>query len=380
MNGNSGNSAAAQRLLKINKAINRRLTEAASGGGATALLEVVASELPRMNGVNLATALHRVARLSAETSETDDTPNDTCNEAQRQKIRELPSFQALLSAIEQRALSIRARTSQLGEASLPDDEEPFPAQCASIVAWSCATLRLRHLTLLDILSEVAGPRLDEFKPYEVTNMLWAYAKLSVPSPTLFRKTSMRLLKRAPGEFKAQCLSLAAWSIATARWRDPPLFQSLAGELVGQAMELKPQEISNTLWTFAKSRFSHAPLFEALGSAAASGHTIWRFKPQELSNTVWAFATLGLQHPNLFTKASGVVVRRSRELIPQNVANLLWAYCKLKLPNALSSSQSFWMSPSSASPAISPRSFPWWLWQVRACVLTMSVSSTQFTEA
>lgn len=334
----TGTASNAQRFLKVNKAINRRLTEAASSGGIFALLDIVKRELMRMNGVNMATALHRVARMSAEANEASDRSGEATAEtieASRQRIVEHPSFQALLAAIEERAHAVHKQTlHKKGEAFDELDDEVFPAQCASIVAWSCATLRLCQQSLLYVLSEVAGQRLDRFKPYEVTNMLWAYAKLAIPCPNIFRKTSERLAKRLPGEFKAQCLSLAAWSFATARWRDPQLFQSLAGELVMLALELKPQEISNTLWAFAKSRFPHVALFDALGDAAASGHNIWRFKPQELSNTVWAFATVGLRHENLFSKASAVVVRRSRELIPQNVANILWAYCKLQSPDCL----------------------------------------------
>lgn len=315
--------------LKLHKAINRQLTEAAGSGGLAAVLAIVEAELPVMNGVNLATAVHRIARLCSE------DPNMT-EEAVR-SVRANPLLTSLLDAIEQRAREMRDLSAEVSEGS--NDEarqaasanEPFPAQCSSIVAWSCASLWLQRHSLLEILAQVASPRLQEFQPYEVTNMLWAYAKLGVSNPLLFRSAGQRLLTRAAGEFKAQCLSLAAWSFATARWRDPSLFHSLAGELVGQASQLKPQEISNALWAFAKSRIPHVPLFQTLGDAAADGLNIWRFKPQELSNTVWAFATVGLRHPPLFSKACSVAIKRSSELIPQNVANILWAYSKMEVP-------------------------------------------------
>ena len=50
-------------ILKQRKRINRKLTQAANGN-ATAVLDLVSEELALMNGVNMATALHRVARHS----------------------------------------------------------------------------------------------------------------------------------------------------------------------------------------------------------------------------------------------------------------------------------------------------------------------------
>ena len=50
--------------------------------------------------------------------------------------------------------------------SMEAQSNGFPAQCASIIAWSCATLSVRNDHLFEILAQLVGPRLRELKPYE----------------------------------------------------------------------------------------------------------------------------------------------------------------------------------------------------------------------
>ncbi|CAE8714467.1 unnamed protein product, partial [Polarella glacialis] len=303
--------------LRVHKAINRRLTDAATKGGAHAVLSVTWTELSRMNGVNLATALHRIAKHCVDCGDMGASPSDVAKE-----VQSVPAFGALISALEQRA---RTAVQPQETDHYGSDDGPLPAQCASIVAWSLATLGIRNNPLLDVLALLAYPRLDEFKPFEVTNLLWAFAKLGTPCPDLYRSVSQRIKMRHKGEFKAQCLSLAVWSFATGRWRDEELFRSMAEELCSQASLLKPQEISNTLWAFGKQKINHRPLFHAFGSAASEGTALCRFKPQELANTLWAFASVGMSHPTLFAKAAATAARRSLNLSPGNIATILWAY-------------------------------------------------------
>merc|ERR1719174_310666 len=200
----------------------------------------------------------------------------------------------------------------------------------SIVCWSCATLRFREEKLMEKISEIVLPCLNELKPFELSNMLWAYAKLSMGNPPLLAAVSERMLSRQQGEFSMQCLSMIAWSFATEKQRDASVFYSIANEIVNHACAKKPQEIANTLWAYAKNRCTEVRLFEELASAAISSGMLWSFKPQELSNTVWAFATVSLQHPALFKQVVAVAISKRRELSPQNIANILWAYAKLQV--------------------------------------------------
>eukprot|EP00442_Polarella_glacialis_P001551 CAMPEP_0115076790 /NCGR_PEP_ID=MMETSP0227-20121206/16627_1 /TAXON_ID=89957 /ORGANISM="Polarella glacialis, Strain CCMP 1383" /LENGTH=943 /DNA_ID=CAMNT_0002463979 /DNA_START=110 /DNA_END=2939 /DNA_ORIENTATION=+ len=333
--GADGGNAAA---LRIHKAINRKLTDASAKGGSNAVLHVVSNEIARMNGLNLATALHRCARNCADNSE-DNFSDDTASAEAAMEIQSHPIFNVVIEAVMERAkmalLPAGSRCAASADADYDDDDGALPAQCASIIVWSCATLHVRNLPLLQVLAEMACPCLREFKPYEVTNMLWAYAKLGAASacPEILRSSAAILRGRTKGDFKAQCLAVAVWSLSAAKWRDPDLFQSIAEELVGQVSTLKPQEISNILLAFAKQKLPHPALFEALGWAASGGPSgafggFCRFKPREMADTIWAFASAGLQHPALFAKFSPFVSRRSLDFSPQNLTRILWAYSKV----------------------------------------------------
>lgn len=304
-----------------NKVINRQLSRVAEKGDVAGLLEAVSAHLPEMNGINLATAFHRLAKL---TSAADKELEHLKRHAVFQRL-----FQAVVEHLLGHSLRHPDRSSQAQVDSSAAAGE-MPVQCTSIVCWSCATLQLRHKPLLMAIAEISARHLNEFKPYELSNLLWAYAKLSLSPSDLLANVTARLLRRREGEFKVQCLSTIVWSFATLKRRNLVVFASIAKELSAHAQELKPQEISNTLWAFAKSRCAHAELFSALGDAAVEEPKIWSFKPQELSNSIWAFATVGLQHPTLFTKVEAASIRKRHEMVPQNIANILWAFAKLQI--------------------------------------------------
>lgn len=305
--------------VRIHKVINRKLTDAAGKGGR-GVLEVVRVELDHMNGVNLATALHRIARRCVE----NEAEHSASSQQAIKEVLAHPAFPALLAAVE--------RSSKESLAGREAEDIYMPAQCASIVAWSLAWLNLRQSKLFAVLGELAAPRLAEFKPYEVTNMLWAFAKLQEWNTQLFSAVAARLRERQKWEFKAQCLSVAAWSFTTMKWRDEPLFLSMAEELSGQATLLKPQEISNTLWAFGKQKIAHKELFEALGWSAFD--LVWqaRIKPKELANSLSAFAQVGTSHPNLFNNAMNMVMRRAHDFSPQQLTSILCAYQRLQVAN------------------------------------------------
>jgi len=300
------------------KVINRQISTVAETGDMSRLFELVHTNLPRMNGINLVTAFHRVAKLASSGSDRDLAA------VKRQAV-----FQELFNVILKHVQghSLRGAKEQFHDSQ---DGREMPVQCLSIVAWSCAMLQIRHRSLFAAIADVAAPRLLELKPYELSNLLWAFAKLGLSHGDLFKSVIARLLRRSDSEFKVQCLSTIAWSFATVKRRNLVVFHSFAQELVAHADEMKPQEISNTLWAFAKTSCAHTELFNALGDSAAMHCAAGAFKPQEISNTAWAFATVGIKHPMLFMQLEALSMQRRGGMVPQNVANILWAFAKLQV--------------------------------------------------
>jgi len=301
------------------KALNRQITCLANGGDVRKLLTGIDDLLQQMNGLNLATALHRMAKLAVSGQEANGL----------QVVKTHPVFVEVLGRIESHVLnhSAGAKKSQSKHAI----EEEMPVQSMSIVAWSCANLQVCRRPLLMALADIASRNINDFQPYELSNLLWAYAKLSLHPSDLLASVSKRLMTRQRGEIKVQCLSTIAWSFATLGCQDATVFASLSYELRSFASVMKPLEISNSLWAFAKNRFQDQELFKTLGDAAAQDAVASLFSAQEMSSTVWAFATVGLQHPELFSQIGIQCILRREQLTPQGISNILWSFAKLQVP-------------------------------------------------
>lgn len=312
--------------------INRQITSAAGRGDTALLLEVVRAHLLGMNLINCSTALHRIAKLALD-----------CNAEAREWIKEHESIRGLRAIASLNieriwTASLPAGTSAANEAKRGSavalaSERQSEMRCVSIICWSCATLRVRDDVLLGRAFEITSARLAELKPFELSNLLWAFGKLSLGCEHgSFENLAPHILQRREGQFGLQCLSTIVWAFGTAKVYHPTMFASIAGEIGAQAHAMSPQGVANTVWAFARVRRQDAPLFRALAKAATSNLDFWSFKPQELSNIVWAFATVQLPSASLFDSVAKVAVARRHELRPPNVANLLWAYAKLASPS------------------------------------------------
>eukprot|EP00928_Gymnodinium_smaydae_P014793 TRINITY_DN15437_c0_g1_i3.p1 TRINITY_DN15437_c0_g1~~TRINITY_DN15437_c0_g1_i3.p1 ORF type:complete len:652 (+),score=55.92 TRINITY_DN15437_c0_g1_i3:133-2088(+) len=317
----SGDGREKMKRTQVYKAINREITYAADGGSVWDVLEVANKHMYGMNGMNLATAFHRVAKLS------------TLADADAGLISH-PIFERLRAILTNNIVNHSLRLSPESEAAHSSrpahDGLEMPVQCMSIVSWACATLRLKDAMLLESMLDIAVPRLHMMKPFEVSNFVWAYAKLTAPAPDLFRVVGDRFLARSPGDFKPQCLATLAWAYASSGIQDAFIFSGVAEELAANVHSMKTQEMSNTLWAFAKSSFVDVTFFDTIGTAAVSKKLVGKFKAQELSNSVWAFAKANIVHWPFFREVEYAATERRFDMVPQNFANIMWSYAKLQV--------------------------------------------------
>lgn len=316
---------------KLHRWVNRQITRAAGTGDITLLLDVVQTHATRMNLINASTALHRTARLMlGSTAPFREWLLEQGSLAGLQGVvlRHVAQLEARVSSVAmppsrfQPQMSIEAGHTEEGH------NRANEMRCLSIICWSCATLRLREEKMFGAVARVSQNRFGELKPFELSNMLWAYAKLNCCSDALIEGVAPHLLNRREGHFGSQCLSTIIWSLGTMKANLPVVFNSFSEEITATAGAISPQGIANTAWAFARVRRQDASLFKALAGAACRDNVIWAFKPQELSNMTWAFATVGLPHTRLFDRVADVAISRRADLPPQNVANIIWAYAKL----------------------------------------------------
>jgi len=122
------------------------------------------------------------------------------------------------------------------------------------------------------LTERALQQLEDFKPQNVANTLWALAKMRVEA-------------------------------------DKRLLRALSLRATASAADFKPQEVANTLWAFATMGVkADKRLLEALSHRATASAA--DFKPQEVENTLWAFCLL---QPSLLPGLCGTLLSGGREL-------------------------------------------------------------------
>eukprot|EP00930_Biecheleria_cincta_P068634 TRINITY_DN5624_c0_g1_i5.p1 TRINITY_DN5624_c0_g1~~TRINITY_DN5624_c0_g1_i5.p1 ORF type:complete len:413 (+),score=61.16 TRINITY_DN5624_c0_g1_i5:146-1240(+) len=172
------------------KNINRKLARMPmSQEGVAKLLQLVSAKLPRMNGVNLTTAMHRLARCS---------------------LAGVPVGHPNLSHIME---SMLAAVEHLIETAT------LAPNCASIIAWSCAQMGQFRKSLFLSLARLASCHISDLQPHDLSNMMWAYAQfckhypdvVDVEIAELFDLAEHRFRRRSAREFKVQQLATAVIS-------------------------------------------------------------------------------------------------------------------------------------------------------------------------
>jgi len=206
--------------------INHELIEAARKGTYDKILSVVHKKFDEMNGINFATAFHRLARgVSTDFG----------------AVLQHSIFLNMLDAVKK----IANQELQQGGGHL------LSASCSSIVAWSCATLGAFRLPLFARLAEVAARQLHSCQDFEVTNLLWAFGqlrhfvpeagKLAPQIQELLDATAQIFTRQRLRGMKAHVLISAMVSLATLRRTgSAQLFSNISAELRSRWPELSPR--------------------------------------------------------------------------------------------------------------------------------------------
>lgn len=287
--------------------LNREICACADRGDFEALLNTVARKQTRMNLVNLSTALHRLARMSAEEGICKWDRDDHRVRALREQIRV-----------------------QLERLLVGSTNEPH-ARCLSTIAWACGRLQDYDANVMQMVGELAESWMAMFKTFELANLLWGFAKLQLASASLFQAAQDHICSHM-SEFSTRSLSLVAWAFATARPHSSAKFlrraaDAFAGILSPQ--EEKPVSLANLVWGLATSgAHSSQDTLRIIGNACVA--VLSSFKANEISITLWAFVRLTCFHEALFFAAADRLSKEHglrSEIHSQGIANILWAFSR-----------------------------------------------------
>jgi hypothetical protein len=297
---------------------------AADKGDPQELLDVIHAKSAEMNLVNLATAFHRLARLVME--QGYDWKKDD------------PQLGNLLWRTKQELRNIQG----------DGRKNPPHARCLSTIAWSCGRLRLSETEMMQEIGDLSVSRLEQFKPLELANLLWGFAKMQCEHEVLFRMASARIVNHIE-DFTAVQLSVIAWTFATARyWPCCVLLRTAAvafasqvegnggdgscpdGLRRGHKAECSPVAIQNMVWALATKMVTLKEQGVLRCIANMAVRCLPSFKAHEIAITLWAFARLGALYDELFQRAAVLLCKSPAlrdALHSQGVTNLLWAFAK-----------------------------------------------------
>eukprot|EP00547_Thalassionema_nitzschioides_P015383 CAMPEP_0194236776 /NCGR_PEP_ID=MMETSP0158-20130606/3958_1 /TAXON_ID=33649 /ORGANISM="Thalassionema nitzschioides, Strain L26-B" /LENGTH=450 /DNA_ID=CAMNT_0038970623 /DNA_START=593 /DNA_END=1945 /DNA_ORIENTATION=- len=203
----------------------------------------------------------------------------------------------------------------------------------SNTVWAFAKIRFQAPELFDHLANEAIARVDSFNSRDISNMLWSYATLGhYPSPKLFDAAAGAIIEKLD-EFNSQDISNTLWSYATVGHPSPKLFDAAAGEAINKIDKFNSQDISTTLWSYATAGVESPELFDAASGKVIND--IDTFNAQAISNTLWSYATFDHHQssPNLFDAISDEAIKKMDTFNAQAISNTLWSYAAVGHPSS-----------------------------------------------
>ena len=258
-----------------------------------------------MNSVNCATALHRLARGGA--TERGELERTLCG--------------LTANILEREAGRVTARS-------------------LTSIAWAVGKLRLSDAGLLAALTSRAAAQLEAraLDAFGIANVAWALATLYMAATSattetvnhdhggLFSALATEACARA-SEFKPQEMTNLVWAFATLKWRHGRLFEQLAESATPRLAEFTPQGLSQTVWAYSKLGLGkHALLIAAANAALPRLHT---YDAQSLATLAWGFANLEVEHRGLLAGICREASQRPTAFDASSCPQLLWAFSRLR---------------------------------------------------
>ena len=303
--------------------MNQRLAACATGLDVARECAAQTKGGAPLSGVNVATALQRIAKLEARRVKRDDRVDKAFHVLAKEAARQA--------------------------------QDGAPRELANIL-WALAKFKLTEAAVpevFDALSQACAAKAPAFNAQDVSNTAWAWATAGVSTNQAGWDA---LAAHAPSKiesFDQRALSLTAWAFATSGVAAPPLFEAIAQAAPARMArdEFDAQGYANTApggvlspRSPARRRFdrhrrdappaqawasprpatrparpaalAESPLFDAIAEYAPPHMD--EFKPQEPSATAWACGKHGCSL-RLYDSIAAAAPRRIAEFSPQGLA-------------------------------------------------------------
>lgn len=291
---------------RLNLQLNSMLVHARS---FEKILQVVEQHFDDFNGVNLITALHRLALQ--------------CNEsrgsaARKSALRRDVRFKRLISR-----LSDTLRNSEAGD---------LKPQDLSNIAWALTKIGLLNGALFGHLMVHIMNTIHNFEPVNLSMTLWAFARSGFLDEKLFRVAATEVKRQLP-EFEPQQIANTTWAMAKSGFVDEEVFLSAADLALQKLPSFQPMNSSMLLYSFALAKLPHPKLFEEVGKrCSVEALTQANSAPHVVTNLAIAFSDAGIANQAVFNNIAKVASTSLHDFRTQQIASLTQAFAKAELRN------------------------------------------------
>ena len=227
-------AAAPDRSDRSSYAVNQRLAACATGLDVARECAAQTKGGAPLSGVNVATALQRIAKLEARRVKRDDRVDKAFHVLAKEAARQA--------------------------------QDGAPRELANIL-WALAKFKLTEAAVpevFDALSQACAAKAPAFNAQDVSNTAWAWATAGATSNQAGWDA---LAAHAPSKiesFDQRALSLTAWAFATSGVAAPPLFEAIA-----QAAPARMARDEFDAQGYANTVLGRRPLPSVAGAADAS---------------------------------------------------------------------------------------------------------------
>ncbi|QDZ21606.1 FAST kinase-like domain-containing protein [Chloropicon primus] len=224
---------------------------------------------------------------------------------------------------------VSVHTSVYAENTVNSKIDQLSAKDMALLMWSFA--KLGHKPKATFLKRLENQfELLEMKPQSLSLLIWAYAKLRLPTSKRFADAHYYMVWKDLAGMNMQCLANIMWSYGRLRLDVPnDLHAELMDHFRLHISECNSQNISNIMVSCA--RLGKAVDGDLLSRVEqVSSRSMAKFSSQGMSNVLWSFIKLN-HRPSQdylvsFQKHFGASIHKAS---PQNIANVVWSFAQIR---------------------------------------------------
>eukprot|EP00929_Paragymnodinium_shiwhaense_P113381 TRINITY_DN81671_c0_g1_i1.p1 TRINITY_DN81671_c0_g1~~TRINITY_DN81671_c0_g1_i1.p1 ORF type:complete len:458 (+),score=94.12 TRINITY_DN81671_c0_g1_i1:134-1507(+) len=174
-----------------------------------------------------------------------------------------------------------------------------------------------------LADELKGRELDQFKPREVSSIIYSCGVLGYTKGEVVKRLSAYITKRLD-RFDSQGIANTIYAFQKIGYQHEKFLTAVAELMTDEERldDFEPQELANVVMSMGRLDFRHRDCLLAICNVAKD--RLSEFKAQELANLLYGLGILKFRHRGLLMAMAEQIPDRLWEFNAQNVANTVRA--------------------------------------------------------